>query len=791
MSDKEQEGKPPRLSAGFAQFLDDSPPKADALQTFDDLDDLLLHSELSDTPSGAVGRALFDELFGARDFYSQLHGLSLRRSEFERKLQGPWPVRDIADFAVTSGHEAVCRFAERISSFARCRKSSIPRLDEELAAARLANNAERIARKEAAVEDAGVDFAKTIQSASKGWLEHRAWIRRSIVNEVATMKSTTRTETTQADDQDIAIHTLEGIRTFLGLGGKYWDNRPDWPDAAAREAMLPDHLRRPLQELSAAAAVASQTRYEHELAKQGTTTGARGERFRAAFEANPENADAVLAEITLELANASKEAVLAETLALANLRKVEAEVSRAQNEVELKLTTDWIARHRPKLEALNARFVEWFDSKRRLLDGLGVDRRQKFAGRIRNSACEVLRDMAHDTLQTITKDSRVPEATFKGMDLGHEEWDALAQAIRNEVAVVESQGHTRSPVQDLSKAEAAPTISITSRLKMFHESIDGVAAGLSNVVSLLDSHQQQDSTKSWGTEIMWIQGHVHDLRNPGTQIMTSASKEWRAVLGDLLPHVDRAMQLWNEDTDGSGPTIQLAFCRATKGPVECGPLNESTYHGLILALALLVLNPDAPGAAPQYAQAAVSGGSTSQPEAMPGVVRLRAMAALRSRDWWRTMELELKREYANAVHEQRPATTPRPNDARTIAEVNVEEITNRIVEKVAEIRRPPRPARQRSNAVIDDIAYNLLCESWDNPDPSQQHCPTQKTLAETVQMQRARDGYTLGVPSVLTSIKQRCPRTREKWKSIQNELARRKQASQETRQLKTLPKPEW
>jgi hypothetical protein len=693
---------------------------------------------------------------------------------------------------VTSGHEAVCRFAERISRFAWCRKSSIPRLDEELAAARLANNAERIAIKEAALEHAGIDFAKSIQSASKGWMQHRIWIRRSIVNEIETMKRTTTTETTEAGDQDIAIHILEGLRTFLGLGGKHWDNRPDWPDAAAREAMLPDDLRRPLQEWRVATEVASQARHEHELALQGKTTGARGERFRAACEANPGNADALLAEITLELANASKEADLAGTLALANLRKVEVEVSRAQNEIELKLTTDWIARHRPNLEALNARFVAWFDFKRRQLDGLGVDRRQKFAGRVRNSACEALRDMTHDALQTITQDSRVPEATFKSMDLGHEEWDALAQAVRNEVAVVESTDQARGPVQGTSKAEAAPTISITSRLKMFHESIVGVAAGLSKVVSLLDSGQQQDSTKSWGNEIMWIQGHVHDLRNPGTQIVTSArSKEWRGVLGDLLPHVDHAMQLWNEDADGSGPTIQLAFCRATKGPVECGPLNDSTYHGLVLALALLILNPDAAGAAPQYAQAAVSGGSTSQPEAMPGVVRLRAMTALRSRDWWRTMELTLKREYADVVHEQHAATKPRPNDVRTIAEVNVEEFTDRIVERVAKKTRPPRAARQRNDAVIDAIAFSILREAWDNADLGHQHCPTQNALAKAVHAQRERDGVILKLSTVKTSIKQRCPRTREKWDLIQKEVARRRQKSQETRQLKALPKPEW
>lgn len=646
MSDKEQEGKPPRLSAGLAQFLDDSPPKVDALQTFDDLDDLLLHGELSDNPSGAVGRALFDELFGARNLYGQLHGLSHRRSEFERKLQGPWPVRDIADFAVTSGHEAVCRFAERISRFAWCRKSSIPRLDEELAAARLANNAERIAIKEAALDHAGIDFAKSIQSASKGWMEHRAWIRRSIVNEIETMKMTTTTETTEAGDQDIAIHTLEGLRTFLGLGGKHWDNRPDWPDAAAREAMLPDDLRRPLQERRAATEVASQARHEHELALQGKTTGARGKRFRAACEANPGNADALLAGITLELANASKEADLAETLALANLRKVEVEVSRAQNEVELKLTTDWIARHRPHLEALNARFVAWFDSKRRQLDGLGVDRRQKFAGRVRNSACEVLRDMTHDALQTITPDSRVPEATFKSMDLGHEEWDALAQAVRNEVAVVESTDQARGPVQGTSKAEAAPTGDyggVVVARRHLHDAVTSISGCLSDIRTLIGRYPNTM------TALVVLDHHVQFPEADPEPDHPDRTPTWRAVMQAIRAHIATARELWEarfEDIDGY---LRLELARTSRGSVRCGPFERNTHHELVIAIARLIVDPLDEGAIWKNEQGSL-GVEILGADTVPRLARLRVIEDMGARPWWQDVALGLEREYAKAVH---------------------------------------------------------------------------------------------------------------------------------------------
>lgn len=85
-------------------------------------------------------------------------------------------------------------------------------------------------------------------------------------------------------------------------------------------------------------------------------------------------------------------------------------------------------------------------------------------------------------------------------------------------------------------------------------------------------------------------------------------------------------------------------------------------------------------------------------------------------------------------------------------------------------RRPP----VKVNPQIDEIAHDLLSTAWDHPDQRNQRCPTQKKLAELVQAQLARDGITMKLNSVLTAIKQRCPRTAKKWNEIQAVLAERK-----------------
>lgn len=89
--------------------------------------------------------------------------------------------------------------------------------------------------------------------------------------------------------------------------------------------------------------------------------------------------------------------------------------------------------------------------------------------------------------------------------------------------------------------------------------------------------------------------------------------------------------------------------------------------------------------------------------------------------------------------------------------------------------KPPRP-HGKTNPQIDAIAYDLLCTAWDTTDSSKQHCPTQKNLAKVVHAQLARQGVSMQVESVLTAIKQRCPRTQEKWNAIQTVRAQRKLA---------------
>lgn len=86
---------------------------------------------------------------------------------------------------------------------------------------------------------------------------------------------------------------------------------------------------------------------------------------------------------------------------------------------------------------------------------------------------------------------------------------------------------------------------------------------------------------------------------------------------------------------------------------------------------------------------------------------------------------------------------------------------------------PPRKPQGKTNPQIDAIAYDLLCTAWDNPDPKRQYCPPQKKLAETVHARLSGDGISMQISSVLTAIKQRCPRTGQKWNEIQTELAKR------------------
>lgn len=169
--------------SGAVRVPEDEPvekydPK-DVLAVVDGMD--VLWMELCGSP--ADGLQAYDHLFGHADLYSALFELGARREEFTGRFSGP--VQSIADFAVTSGHEAAAFFADRIAAYARLRRRWIPEYRAAEDIARLSGNVAKTVSAQVQLRKAGDDFAKPMERAFKGWSEHRAWVRRSVQREIA------------------------------------------------------------------------------------------------------------------------------------------------------------------------------------------------------------------------------------------------------------------------------------------------------------------------------------------------------------------------------------------------------------------------------------------------------------------------------------------------------------------------------------------------------------------------------------------------------------------------------
>jgi hypothetical protein len=131
------------------------------------------------------GEEAHEALFGEGALITKLKAANLAREIITKTIRGP--VRTIADFAVTSGHEALTVFAGRLASFTRIRRRHIPEAKAELKqeiSGRTWKGTRPLGLNDLKLHDAQVAFAKCVTSALRGWWEHRAWIHRSIVEEL-------------------------------------------------------------------------------------------------------------------------------------------------------------------------------------------------------------------------------------------------------------------------------------------------------------------------------------------------------------------------------------------------------------------------------------------------------------------------------------------------------------------------------------------------------------------------------------------------------------------------------
>lgn len=148
-------------------------------------------------------------LFGASNLHAALLAVAARLEEFKTRFHGP--VQQIADFAVTSGHEALAFYAERLEGYARVRQGTLPRLRAELADAHASGRASHAALLEGQLDRAGEDFARSLGLALEGWSVHGAWIRRSIERE-------TNGEQLTKNDGGVSEEALGGNACFFRDG---------------------------------------------------------------------------------------------------------------------------------------------------------------------------------------------------------------------------------------------------------------------------------------------------------------------------------------------------------------------------------------------------------------------------------------------------------------------------------------------------------------------------------------------------------------------------------------------
>lgn len=138
------------------------------------------------------GQEAHDTLFGEEALIAKLKAADLARERITKTIRGP--VRTIADFAVTSGHEALTIFAGRLASFTRVRRRYIPdakaELKQEISGKTWSGN-RPLGPADVKLYEAQIAFAKCVISALRGWWDHRAWIHRSIVEEVDAADSST------------------------------------------------------------------------------------------------------------------------------------------------------------------------------------------------------------------------------------------------------------------------------------------------------------------------------------------------------------------------------------------------------------------------------------------------------------------------------------------------------------------------------------------------------------------------------------------------------------------------
>ncbi|MCB9883798.1 MAG: hypothetical protein H6834_18560 [Planctomycetes bacterium] len=136
-------------------------------------------------------------------------------------------------------------------------------------------------------------------------------------------------------------------------------------------------------------------------------------------------------------------------------------------------------------------------------------------------------------------------------------------------------------------------------------------------------------TTSYG--LTWMDHHLERSRQKDpAPVDGDRWRRWREIADDLLEAFPRVRDLWRSDVGGIDTAGRFDFGRIGQGEVSCGPLHDITYHGLVISIVSLLLEPESLGR-------------------NGGVIRIRTMEALPDPLLSGRLFLYLDQEYVRLV----------------------------------------------------------------------------------------------------------------------------------------------
>ncbi len=169
------------LVATERKLASDAPkaPPREPIDVLFALQDLVVDASRKDERAGADAHEL---LFGGGNLHADLVAIARKKDEYARTFGGT--PQALIKWAPCNGHHALGWWCESIANLTKVRSTTIPRVREELAQAKIRGDRAAVVLLEGRVRDAETDFATHLDTALAPLARDYDWIRESLRSEL-------------------------------------------------------------------------------------------------------------------------------------------------------------------------------------------------------------------------------------------------------------------------------------------------------------------------------------------------------------------------------------------------------------------------------------------------------------------------------------------------------------------------------------------------------------------------------------------------------------------------------